>query len=190
MRITQIRKDIEEISKPILTGLGFIEKGSFGESIKSNEVGEQAILLDCIKDSKAFSVSIRAFLRYDNIECIFEADENYTINTLVAAESIAFESYSKEFLKDVLHRLISNKGMVFLSEFGAVQSIISNLSDENYKVWVTSDKVAQFKIRLATAVLSGDSEALAIAKCEAAKYCAKPWSEHNREIILGLCACV
>jgi len=190
MRISQVQKDIDDISRPILSGLGFDEKGLLGECIRSNEVGKQAILLDCVKDSKSFSISIRVFLRYDNLEGIFDSEETYTVNKLLASESLAIETYSKESLKGILNRLISEEGMDFFSKYETEQSILLNLTDNDYKVWVTSDKVCQFKIRLAAAVLSKNNEALAITKEEAAKYCAKPWSEPDREVIHGLCACV
>ena len=190
MRITQIQKEIDKISRPILSGLGFIKKGSLGESIKSNEVGRQAILLDCVKDSKSFSISIRVFLRYDNIEGVFETEETYTINKLLASESLGFEAYSRERLKDLLIRLISNESVVFLSEYGTERSILCNLTDKDYKVWVTSDKVSQFKVRLAAAVFSNNNDVLASTKEEAAKYCAKSCSEPDREVIQELCACV
>lgn len=190
MRITQIQKEIDEISRPILLGLGFIEKGSLGEFIKAGEAGTQAILLDCVKESTSFSISIRVFVRYNSIEEIFDAQETYTINKLLASESLGIEDYSKKRLEDLLNRLISNKGMVFLSDYGEEQSILCNLTDQDYKTWVTSDKVSQFKVRLAAAVISNNNEALAATKEEAKKYCAKPWSEPDREVIQGLCACV
>ena len=190
MRISQIQKDIDDISKPILSELGFNEKGLFGENIKETEVGRQAILLDCVKNGKSFSISIKVFLRYDNIEGIFESEESYTINKLLASESFAFETYSKESLKDILNRLISSEGMGFFSKYETEQNILCNLTNKDYKVWITSDKVSQIKVRLAAAVLSKNTEALAIVKEEAAKYCAKSWSESDRELIQGLCACV
>jgi hypothetical protein len=190
MRITQIRKDIEEISKPILAELGYVEKGSLGESVKSTEFGSQAILLDCVKDSRVFSISIRVFLRYRNIEKIFESEGVYTVNKLLASESIDMDGYNKESLAGLLNRLISNEGLGFFPKFDSVQKIIQNLTNSDYKTWVTSDKVSLFKVRLAAAVLENNNEALALVKEEAIKYCGKPWSEPDREIVKGLCECV
>lgn len=190
MRITQIRKDTDEISKPILAELGYVEKGSFGESVKSTEFGSQAILLDCVKESRTFSISIRVFLRYRNIEKIFESESDYTVNKLLASESIGMDGYNKESLAGILNRLISNEGLGFFSKFDSVQKIMQNLTNSDYKTWITSDKVSQFKVRLAAAILEGDNEALALEKEEAIKYCAKPWSEPDRELVQRLCECV
>lgn len=191
MRITQIQKDIDELSKLVLESLGFDKEGSIGESFRISETGKQAILLDCIKDRKAFSISVRVYLRYDKIESVYNTPESeYTISKVLRSESISEESYSKAKLKEIINTLISTLAMEFISKYATEQSIMNNLTGSDYRTWVTSDKVAQFKVNLAAATFVNDSKALEKAKEEALKYCEKPWSEHDREIVKKLCACV
>ena len=191
MRINQVRKDIEHISKPILLGLGFIEVGLLGESMRSSDSGMQAVFLDCVKDRDSISISVRVFVRYNNIEAIYGSSEStYTISKLLASESIGLEEYCEKNLKEMINRLVSVKAIDFLNEFAAEKEIFSNLTDANYKVWVTAGKVSQFKVKLAFAALTNDFGALTLAKKEALNYCDKPRSEPDREEIKGLCASV
>jgi len=194
MRITQLRKDIEELSKPIFMSHGFSQVGELGEHVKTGENGNKlAVLIEEIKDSDSFSISVRVLVRYQNIEAVFgsaDSSSEYTVNNILASESIRFDSYAKQSLGELLNRLISVKAQKFLTEYGSDEAIVSNLNNNDYQAWVTSDKVAQFKVRLASAVLTNDIKALAVTKGEALKFCDKPWSEPNREIIQRLCACV
>ena len=194
MRITQLRKDIEELSKPVLMNHGFSQVGELGEHVKTGENGNKlAVLIEGVKDSDSFSISIRVLVRYQNIEAVFGAADSrseYTVNKVLASESIRFDSYATQSLGELLNRLISVEARNFLTEYGSDEAIVSNLNNNDYQTWVTSDKVAQFKVRLASAVLANNAKALAIAKGEALKFCDKPWSEPNREVIQRLCACV
>jgi hypothetical protein len=194
MRISQLRNDIKELAQPILLSHGFSMVGELGEHFKTGENGNKlAVLIEEVKGSSSFSVSIRTFVRYENIESSFvpsDSDSEYTINKIVANESIGFDCYTKKNLGEILNKLISVEAVAFLNEYCSDEAIVSNLSSIDYQNWVTSDKVAQFKVRLASAIQANDVNALATAKDEALKFCDKPWSEPSREVILRLCACV
>lgn len=194
MRIAQLRRDIKEVSQPILQGYGFTHVGELGEYIKTDEVGNRlSVLIDEIKDRNSFSISVRVFVRYENIEAIFGAlnpGYEYTINKLLTCESIDFESYSKGKLAETIDRLISIEAIEFLTEYSSDKAILSNLTKADSKLWVTSDKVAQFKVKLASAVLADDAKALIAVKEEALTLCNKPWSVPYREKIRGLCSSV
>ena len=194
MRVDQLRKDIKEISHPLLSGFGFTQVGKFGERVKTEESNNLfAVLMEESKDSGVFSVSVRVFVRYESIESIFEEadpDSKYTINKLLATESISFDDYCTEKLELALNRLIGSEAMSFFDGYGSYAAIVSNLTKNDYRDWITSDKVAQFKVRLGSAALENDSKALAEAKKEASKFCEKPWSEASRDVIRRLCEAV
>jgi len=194
MRITQLRNDIKELAQPILQSHGFCAVGKLGEYVKTEENGNKlAVLIKEVKDSNSFSVSIRVFVRYEKIEALFELPESssdYTISKILASESIGFNSYSKQAISEILNKLIAVEAATFLNEYGSDEAIKSNLSNTNYQNWATSDKLAQFKVRLASALQANDGNALAAVKNEALKFCDKPWSEPSREVILRLCASV
>ena len=80
--------------------------------------------------------------------------------------------------------------MDFFNEFSLDSNIITNLNSTDYQLWVTSDRVTLFKVKLASAVLNKDNDALASIKEEAFNYCSKPWSVTDKEVIQELCAYV
>ena len=194
MNISQLRKDIKKLSQPILADHGFDHVGEMGESIKTIENGNRlAILLDEIKDSHSFSISVRVFIYYVSIEEIFPdlATSNpYTLNKQLANESISFDSCSSENIQLILNKLISIRAMDFFNEFSLDSNIITNLNNTDYQHWVTSDRVTLFKVKLASAALNKDNDALASVKEEAFNYCSKPWSEPDGKVIQELCAYV
>ena len=124
--------------------------------------------------------------RFDSLE----SGTSYTLNSLLAAESINFENYSKENLEDILNQLVFVKGEKFFSQFGSDESIFGNLTDNDYQKWITSDRVTLFKVKLALASLTKDDEALSLVKEEALNYCTKPWSEPYKDQIKRLCLSV
>ena len=194
MSISQLRKDIKKLSQPILADHGFNHVGEMGESIKIIKNGNRlAILIDEIKDSHSFSISVRVFIYYVSIEAIFPnlaTSNSYTLNKLLANESISFDSCNSERIQPILNKLISIKAMDFFNEFSLDSSIITNLTSADHQLWVTSDRVTLFKVKLASAALNNDRDALASIKKEAFNYCSKPWSVTDKEVIQELCAYV
>jgi len=98
MRITELRKEIKTLLPNIFSVYGFSEVGVLGESIKTDNSGNKfAVLIDEIKDSDSFSITVRVLVFYKAIEEHFEKvtfPNEYTINVYLAAKSIAFEEYS------------------------------------------------------------------------------------------------
>jgi len=194
MKVAQLRKDVKGLSQPVLKGLGFTQVGELGEHFKANENGNLvALLIEESKGNSSFSISVRVFVRCENIESIFkeaDPDSKYTLNKLLASETISFDDYSRGKVESVLHSLIENEAMSFLTQYGSYAAIVSNLTKSDYREWITSDKVAQLKVRLGSVSLESDLKALAETKIEASKFCDKPWAGPNREVIRRLCAAV
>ena len=191
MKIRQLRSEIDIYLPNILSEKGFIHKGELGEFYKVlKNKNTFAVLIDSVKDGNSFSISIRVFIRFHGIEKIFDLQESeYTLNKYLAAETVCFDYYSKDKLKEILNNLISEADS-FFTEYGKDENIIKNLNSSDYKILVSSDKVTIFKVRLASAVMSKNTEYLQSVKDEAMKYCSKEWSEYNREIIKKLCLSV
>ena len=192
MKISQVRTDIKTELIPIISEQGFTEIGEFGEFYKvCDNQNKHAVRIDCVKDSNAFSIQLHILIHFHEIESIFDKlATEYTLNHYLDAETISFNSYSKEKLKLVLIELISIKADKFFTEFGKDEDIISNLNSTDYKKWISGDRVTLFKVRLASAVLSKDRAYLSAIKNDAEKYCSKPWSEHNRDRVKKLCISV
>ncbi len=194
MKVAQLRKDVKELSQPVLKGLGFTQLGELGEHFKANENGNLvALLIEESKGNSSFSISVRVFVRCEDIESIFKAadpDSKYTLNKLLASETISFDDYSRGKVESVLNSLIKNEAMSFLTEYGSCAAIVSNLTKSDYREWITSDKVARFKVMLGSASLESDLKALAEAKIEVSKFCDKPWAGPSREVLRRLCAAV
>ncbi|MCG8521911.1 MAG: hypothetical protein MI744_06870 [Pseudomonadales bacterium] len=194
MKVAQLRKDIKELSQPALKGLGFTQVGELGEHFQVDENGNLvALLIEESKGNASFSISVRVFFRCENIESIFkeaDPDSKYTLNKLLASETINFDDYSRTKVESVLNSLIENEAISFLNEYGSYGAIVSNLTKSDYREWITSDKVAQFKVRLGSASLESDWKALAETKIEASQFCEKPWAGPSKEVIRRLCAAV
>ncbi|MDH5517682.1 MAG: hypothetical protein OEY36_07665 [Gammaproteobacteria bacterium] len=191
MRIAEIRKEVEDLAPNILKRLGFDKVGSLGEFIKTQASGDKhAVLIDVVKDSSSFSISVRVFAFYKLIEDLFKnvsSHNKYTINIYLAAKSIRFDDFSRNNVEEILNHLITTEALPFLEQYSTAESVFKNLNSSNYQEWITSDKVSQFKIKMASAVSSKNAEELENIKTKALDYCAKPWSGSNREIIKELC---
>jgi len=191
MKISDLRKDVKLLSKPLLEGQGYVETGELGEHVKITEWGDKhAISFDEVRDKASFSVSLRVFIYYKEIEDVFQAVENrfpYTLNTLLSYGSVSIENYDIQNTKDILEKMISKDAKEFFMQYGCTSLISKNLCSSDYAAWVTEDKVTQIKVRIASAIFEKDNSALSEAIDSARKYTSQPWSLPDRDYINELC---
>jgi hypothetical protein len=192
MKIKQVKEDIKDISKPIFHKLGFDQIGSDGESLKIDGNGNVfAIYIEEIKQTSSYSISVRACAKYKTIDDLFPGNESgYILNSILDSRSISFDSYSKEKLKEILDHLILDSAISFLNSYDSESKIFENVLLSDYKKWVITDKVSQFKARFASAMIANDNEALRTYINEANTFLQKPWAAMYEEPIKRLCASV
>ena len=180
MSVVTVRKDLKSVADPMMSHLGFKVTGDLDEYIRVTSGGDRhGVLLDVIRQSSAYVLSLSTFIYYSEIEScvgIRKSSDSYTINIYQDAVSIPILGYEAEQLTPVLNQLIESKSEPFFKKYGYSQAAIDNFACNNYKEWFTSDKVAQYKIRYASAILSQDKNAILEISEEAKVFCSKPWS--------------
>ena len=190
MKIKQVREDIKEISKPIFDQLGFKYIGVDGGFQKIDESGNVfAIFIEERKQSTSISISVRVCAKYKLIDDLFPGIESgYILNSILDFRSISFQNYSKEELRKILEHLVSKEAAYFFSLYDTEFKVFENVTLTDYKKWIISDKVCQFKVKFASALIAKDNELLSAYLMEANAFLQKPWSAMYEEQIKQLCA--
>ena len=194
MKVADLRKDVKSLSKPILEELGFRYTGELGEHYRITDSGDKhAILFELLKRKTSYSISLRIFAYYNEVESVFQsvpACNSYTLSKILSCGSIPIENYSLRDMETILKRMIREDANLFFTEYGNFSGISTNLKSDDYKTWVTSDKAAQVKVKLALAIINDDEMALKKVLRDADKYISQPWSEPDRNYIEMLCKSV
>lgn len=72
--------------------------------------------------------------------------------------------------------MINNISEPFFKQYGFSQAAINNLALPDFKAWFTSDKLAQYKVKMAAAIFSNNRTNQLIIAEEVKKYCRGPSS--------------
>ncbi len=190
MKIKQVRDDIKEVARKSLSKHNFVS-GKDGRLFKTDENGNCfSIMFLEVKDRSSFSISVNVTASFENVDKLFpkdETDPEFTLNCRLGSESISFDSYTKSELEDIIDRLTSSLAIPFLSRISTEDKVMENLSSEDSTVWITSDIVARYKFKFASAIASNDSGMLSLYLNETDKLLSKPWVGQYKTQLTKLC---
>jgi len=192
MKIKIVRDDIKEIADNVLSKQGFVADRN-GLFLKEDKAGNHFFIdFDEVKDRSAFSISVSVSANYRVIDEIFpldETDPEFSLNCRLGSESISFEDYTKDHLTDIVCRLSDSMALPFLSKISTESKVIENLTSEDSADWITSDIVARFKFKFASAIIKNNHELLSNFLNEADKALSKLWADQYKIPLTKLCEC-
>ena len=190
MSIATFRKSLSELATPLLYEAGFSEIGELGEYVRHQSNGDrQGILIDAFKGKNAYVIELRTLIYFADVESYYTSVESafpYTVNVYQHSESILSTDYEADLLSRILNQMITGISEPFFDCYSTSQAACENLALNDYKVWFTSDKISQYKIKIASAIQAKDSNALSTLLAETKNHCNSPVSIPYREELVGI----
>jgi hypothetical protein len=177
----------------------FKSQSEFRKLLDSGDV--LAIGIDLMRASKSgyFKAASSAHIRIEAIEAVYakhhplltqrELKNHYTISVncdnLYRDQSV---SRSVELLSDAaivayskrLWQSIESDVLPFLEKYGSYDELIRNLQSEDYKSWVTSDRMVQYSVLLSDRAIASDKAGFERYADELLEYCKKDYGQMYR----------
>jgi len=183
-------KSLSAMAFPLLSESGFSELGELGEYVRHQPNGDRhGVLIDSVKQKNTYVIELRTLIYYADVESRYSSIESafpYTVNVYQHSETIPTTDNDTAVIIRILKQMIVEISEPFFEGCGTSQTAFENLSSKDYKVWFTSDKLSQYKIKIAAAIQARDRNALSILIEEANNLCNSPVSIPYRAELRGI----